>query len=216
MTTRSLLFVACAMVLAGCASDRVLRKSSGDVALRVDQLSEDAQKFVAARTRIMKARTATLGAVEANALDSEQSNQAEINYHAAAGDIAWVELIERLRKLPDLVVQQRKEQAAATAAAQVAVQSAKSAADFKTAKLNEVSKALATLSEEPDSKDVVDFYAGFFREVRESVEDKAKETEKVAESEESASNEKGAAAVSSADKGKAEKTKKSPPVKAAK
>ena len=73
----------------------------------------------------MKARTATLTALEANALDSEQSNQAEISYHAAAGDTAWVELIERLRKAPDLVVQQRKDQAAAAAAALAAVQNAK-------------------------------------------------------------------------------------------
>jgi len=208
MRLQTLLLVACAMVMAGCASDQALRKSSGEVALRIDQVSADAETFVAARSRVMKARTATLTALEANALDSEQSNQAEISYHAAAGDTAWVELIERLRKAPDLVVQQRKDQAAAAAAAQAAVQNAKSAADFKTAKLTVASQALATLAEEPDDKDVIAFYKDFFKKVQKSVKDKADQADEAADTAESASKEKGAAASSSAENDKADMTVK--------
>lgn len=205
MCLRTLLLLACAMVMAGCASDQALRKSSGDLALRIDQISEDAEKFVAARSRVMKARTATLTALEANALDSEQSNQAEISYHAVAGDIDRVELIERLRNAADLVVQQRKDQAAARAAAEVAVQNAKSAADFKTARLTEASKALAALAEEPGEEDVIAFYMEFFMEVQKSVEKKAEQADEAADTAESASKEKGAAATLSADKDKADK-----------
>jgi hypothetical protein len=204
MTLRTLLLLTYAM--AGCASDEALRKSSGELALRIDQVSEDAGKFVAARTRVMKARTATLAALEANALDSEQSNQTEISYHSVAGDTAWVELIERLRKAPDLVVQQRKDQAAVATAAQAAVQNAKSAADFKTAKLTEASKALARLAEEQEDKDVITFYTGFFKEVRQSVKDKAEQAESTTDAAASASTKKGAEATSSADKEKADKT----------
>jgi hypothetical protein len=208
MRLQTLFLLACAIVIAGCASDQALRKSSGELALRVNRVSEDAEKFVAARTRVMKARTATLTALEANALDSEQSNQAEISYHAAAGDTVWVELIERLRKAPDLVVQQRKDQETATAAAQAAVQNAKSAADFKTAKLTEASNALAALAEEPDDKDVIAFYKDFFKEVQKSFKDKADQADKAADSAERASKEKGAAASSSAEKDQADKTEK--------
>jgi hypothetical protein len=196
------------MVMAGCASDQALRKSSGELALRIDQVREDAEKFVAARTRVMKARTATLTALEANALDSEQSNQTEISYHAAAGDTAWVDLIERLRKAPDLVVQQRKDQAATAAAARAAVQNAKSAADFKTAKLTEASKALAALAKEVDDKDIAAFYIAFFTEVQTSVKDKADQADEAAGTAESASKAKGTEASSLADENRADKTKK--------
>ncbi len=206
MHLRTLLLLASTIVMAGCASDQVLRKNSGELALRIDELSEDSQKFVVARSRVMKARTSTLVALEANALDSEQSNHAEISYHAAAGNMDWVNLVERLRKAPDLVVQQRKDRAAAAAAAQTAVQNANSAADFKTAKLTEASKALATLAEEPNSMAVIAFYKDFFIEVQKSVTDKLDQAEKAAATSESASKEKGAAATSSAVKERADKT----------
>jgi hypothetical protein len=204
MILLKLFLLSCSLAMAGCASDEVLRKSSGDLAIHIDQVSEDAGKFMAARTRMMKVRTATLAALEANALDSEQSNQSEISYHTAAGDTVWVELIERLRNAPDLVVQQRKDQSAIKTAAQAAAQNAKSAADFKTSKLTGASKALAMLAEEQNDMDMIAFYADFFKEVRKSVKDKADQAELTTNAAASASAQKGADVTSSADKEKAE------------
>lgn len=208
MRLQSLLLLAGTLVMTGCASDHTLRRSSGELALRIEQVKEDTEKFVAARTRVMKARTATLTALEANALDSEQNNQTEISYRAAAGDTAWVDLIERLRKAPDLIVQQRKDQAATAAAAQAAVQNAKSAADFKTAKLTEASRSLAALTKELDGKDAATFYIGFVKEVQESVRDKAEQADEAAGTAESASKEKSSEVSSLADENRADKTEK--------
>ena len=179
MFKRTLLLLSFAAVITGCASDEALRKASGQLALRIDQVNQDAEKFVAARTNIMKARTATLALLETNALDSEQSNQTQLSYRAAAGDVAWIELVEQLRKAPDLVTKQRKAQAAMSRATTAALNDAKSAVDFKTAKLNAASMTLATLAEQRDDKETLEFYAAFFKEVRKSIQEKVEKAESI-------------------------------------
>lgn len=174
MCARAVAVVA-ATLLTGCGASEV-RKGADLLAAFTHQVSEEGANFVQSRTMLAQARRANIAMLEVNAVELENSVSRDIEIWRLAGGTGKrrVELLEGIRAYANSAAAKRGEMAILRKRHQASIASAKSAVALRQADLSKVSKALATLSQEPDLQAELKFFGAYFKEVSAGIK-KAKE-----------------------------------------
>ena len=182
--------VVTAMLITGCVASEV-RKGADLLAAFTHQVSEEGADFVQSRTMLAQARRANIAMLDVNTVELENSVSRDVEIWRIAGG-AWrrrVELLEGIRAYANSAATRSAELANLRKRHDATVTAAKSAVDLRQAELSKVSKALASLSQEPDLQSELMFFAAYFKEVRAGIK-KAKEEadQRVKAAEEAAKN----------------------------
>ena len=167
--------VVAAMLMTGCVASEV-RKGADLLAAFTHQVSEEGADFVQSRTMLAQARRANIAMLDVNAVEIENSVSRDVEVWRLAGDAGRrrVELLQGIRAYANNAASRSEELANLRKRYDAAVTAAKSAVDLRQAELSNVSKALASLSQEPDLKTELKFFGAYFKEVSAGIK-KAKE-----------------------------------------
>ena len=165
--------VAC---MVGCVPSEV-RRGADMLAAFTHQVSEEGADFVRSRTALAQARRANIAMLELNAVELENSVNRDVEVWELSGGTGnrREQLLKGIRAFSNDVASRNAELADLRKRHEAAVSATKSAVDLRQTELSKVSKALANLAQDLDMKSELEFFVGYFKEVRAGVE-KAKKT----------------------------------------
>lgn len=165
--------VAC---MVGCVPSEV-RRGADMLAAFTHQVSEEGADFVRSRTALAQARRANIAMLELNAVELENSVNRDVEVWELSGGTGnrRAQLLKGIRAFSNDVASRNAELADLRKRHEAAVSATKSAVDLRQTELSKVSKALANLAQDLDMKSELEFFVGYFKEVRAGVE-KAKKT----------------------------------------
>lgn len=167
-----------ATLMAGCVASEV-RKGADLLAAFTHQVSEEGANFVQSRTMIAQARRANVAMLEVNAVELENSVSRDVEVWRLSGDAGKrrVELLEGIRAYANNAASRSADLAELRKRHDASIAAAKSAVDLRQAELSKVSKALASLSQEPDLRSELRFFAVYFKEVSAGIKEAKKEAD---------------------------------------
>jgi hypothetical protein len=167
--------VVAATLITGCVASQV-RKGADLLAAFTHQVSEEGASFVQSRTSLAQARRANIAMLEVNAIELENSVDRDVEIWRLAGSTGKrrVELFQGIRAYANSAAAKTEELATLRKQHEASIASAKSAVVLRQTDLSKVSKALATLSQEPDLQADLKFFGTYFKEVSAGIK-KAKE-----------------------------------------
>lgn len=175
---RGAMVLVAAMLITGCGGSEV-RKGADLLAAFTHQVSEEGADFVQSRTLLAQARRANIAMLDVNAVELEDSVNRDVEVWRIAGDVGRrrVELLEGIRAYADSAATRSAELANLRKRHDASVTAAKSAVDLRQAELSKVSKALASLSQEPDLQSELMFFAAYFKEVSAGIKNAKEEAD---------------------------------------
>ncbi len=181
---RSLL-IPVVVLVTGCVAPEV-RKGAELLASFTYQVSEESADFVQSRTALAQARQANIAMLEVNATELENAISRDIAVWELSGADGKrrAELIKGILKFANNTAAQSAELADLRKKHEASIASVKSAVEIRQMELSTVAKALATLSQDQDLKSEMKFFIGYFKEVRNGIDeakDAAAENAKAAE-----------------------------------
>lgn len=168
-----------AILMTGCVGPQV-RKGADLLAAFTHQVSEEGADFVRSRTMLAQARRANIAMLEVNAVDLESAVSRDVEVWRLAGDAGRrrAALLEGIRSYANTAASRSAELANLRKRHDDVIAAAKSAVELRQAELSKVSKALASLSQEPDTRSELEFFAAYFKEVSAGIKEAKEEADK--------------------------------------
>jgi hypothetical protein len=164
----------------GCTTPQSVRDDTRVIALYVQSVKKDLEDFSALLDDAVKARTATIAALELKTLRAQQAVARDLQSLDLIQDKERAQLLVALQNAPSLILAQRKDYESKSAAANDDVTKAKSAFNFHLSKLTDTASTLLKLAENRPLKDEARFYVDFVKQVRNHVDEDLKADAKAA------------------------------------
>ncbi len=177
-------------MVTGCVAPEA-RQGAGLLASFTHQVSEESTDFVRSRTALAQARLANIAMLEINATELENVINRDIAIWELSGADGKrrAKLMKGIRKVANEMAMQSAELAELRKKHEASIASTKSAVDIRQKELSTTAKALATLSQDPDLESEINFFKGYFKEVRKGIKEaKDAAAENVKDAENAAQN----------------------------
>lgn len=166
------LFIAVVVLLTGCVAPEV-RKGAELLASFTHQVSEEGANFEQSRTSLAQARKANIAMLEFNATELENSVNRDIAVWELSGADGRrrAELMKGIQKIANDSSALRAELADLRKKHEASITSAKSAVELRQKELSAVAKTLTSLSQSPDIQSEIKFFTGYFKKVKEGIDE---------------------------------------------
>lgn len=180
--TVRLSLLASIVFLTACAGPQSIRDDAKVLGVFVENLRTEIAEFTSFRDSLAKTRVTTINQRDVLAAETQQEIERQLFLWALSdSDKGRAQLYEGVRKGARLIAQQKADLDARTEANRKILEQTKSGVQIQTAKLGEASSALLQLSSTPSTKEEIEFYASFFKEVRSKTEALKKSAKSVSE-----------------------------------
>jgi hypothetical protein len=163
--------VCLAALAAGCGVPQQVRSGARTLSLYTQSVQRQAERFAETRELVARARTQNITALEEGALEAEQEAATNAHVWRLAGDDGRAKLYQGVLEGTSLAEQQARALVTERAAHARRVAAARGGTSVRAAQLAKASQALAQLAARPDVKADAEFYAGFVKALRKSLDE---------------------------------------------
>ncbi|UCF67764.1 MAG: hypothetical protein JSV80_00205 [Acidobacteriota bacterium] len=145
------------------------------------RVSEESRELAAFRDELLRARERNIGSLEQSALRVRQHSERRYQIWNATGQFDKAALFDLIGSLERSLTMHRDELDRRRAENEATRAAAKSALQSRQDRLAEAAKLLGQLAERPSLREQLSFYAAYFRQVRQLVDEQTAITERQAE-----------------------------------
>jgi hypothetical protein len=157
-------------IASGCGVAAEARHAAGLTSLYTATVQQELERFARQRDAIAQARVRNAGLLEGSALGAEQKGAVDVSVWRIADDAARLRLYDGILAGTNLAAQAQRELIAQREEYTKAVDAARGGVAVRSADLSRAAQTLASLAKPPDAKAELQFYLGFFKQVRKDLD----------------------------------------------
>ncbi len=167
---KGIIYLIILLIVAGCAGTKRMKGYSQNIALHLDQLESEIERFSNARDALAKARMRNMLTLDQSTLEFRQ-DQELMRYILNSLDDKRAHHYDEIIQASDIIAQNEESFKEKQKEHEKIIKDARAKLNFRSDKINDLQKVLLQYSKKSTYKDEVNFYIGFFNEVRSNVKE---------------------------------------------